>query len=114
MRTNKMLKGNDMEYIVGVDYKFQSEFPSLDKAEVGDLVLVVYDYMAMPKEERKNNLVAYSKNGNKIWVAEGPGKSVSSYYKITSTNPLIANSFCSHKCWLNPINGKLLSMEFYK
>lgn len=103
-----------MSDIEGNGYKFKAEFSVLDKLEIDDLVLVIYDYMELPKNKAQHNLIAYDKNGAKIWVAESPGNKVSAYYSFTSASPLVANSFCSHACTINKKSGKLIKEEFYK
>ena len=103
-----------MNYIEGKDYKFKAAYSVLDKAELEDLVLVIYDYMELPKSEAQNNFIAYDKNGKKIWVAESPGEKVSAYYNFSSLTPLVANSFCSHTCTINKDNGKLIKKVFCK
>jgi hypothetical protein len=114
IRAKTLLNGKEMSYIEGNGYKFKSEYSVLDKVELDDLVLVIYDYMEFQKGEAQNNLIAYDKNGTKVWVAESPGNRVSAYYKFVSTSPLVANSFCSHTCTINNSTGKLIKKVFYK
>ncbi|MCE9684614.1 hypothetical protein LZP73_00050 [Shewanella sp. AS16] len=103
-----------MIYIESNDYKFEAEYSVLDKAELDDLVLVIYDYMELPKNEAHNNFIAYDKNGKKVWIAESPGEKLSAYYNFSSIKPLIVNSFCSHTCTINQDSGKLIKKVFYK
>jgi type IV secretory pathway ATPase VirB11/archaellum biosynthesis ATPase len=103
-----------MSYIEGNGYKFKADYSVLDKTELDDLVLVIYDYMELPKNDAHNNLFAYDKNGVRVWIAESPGENLSAYYSFSSTDPLVANSFCSHTCTINKKNGKLIKKVFYK
>ena len=70
--------------ISGKGYCFEAEHEVLDKKEIGDYILVVYDYMAYPKNGPARNLVAYNRKGEIEWVAESPGNPTSAYYSITS------------------------------
>lgn len=98
-----------MHLVEGQDYRFELDYPVLDTKEAANLVLVVFDYMSMPKEKRKNNLFAFDKDGSLVWVGESPENPTSTYYKIYSTTPLVVHSFCSHSCTLSVANGKLES-----
>lgn len=108
------LNGNPMSYIEGSGYKFKAEHSVLEKAELSDLVLVIYDYMEYPQNQPCQNLIAYSKNGNRVWVAESPGNKTSAYYSFSSTSPLVVNSYCSNACSIDISSGKLLNTEFFK
>jgi hypothetical protein len=103
-----------METISGEGYNFKGLHRVLDKKELDDTILVVYDYMEYPKNKPAKNLVAYDRKGNLKWLAESPGKPTSAYYAVTSINPLVANSFCSHACTIDPSTGKIVNSEFYK
>lgn len=59
------------------------------------------------------NLMAFDKTGSKLWEAEMP-QDADYYYRICSKSPLIANSFSSYRCQIDPNTGAILSREFYK
>lgn len=100
--------------ISGQGYSFVGDHDVLDKKELGDIILVVYDYMAYPKNGPIRNLIAYSREGETKWVGESPGNPTSAYYAISCTEPLIVNSFCSHACTIDETNGKIVSKVFFK
>ena len=102
----------------------QLPWPLLDAIEEGSQVFALFDpdsYLLNPtyKEMRRKgapamrNLVAFGKDGTKLWEAEFPEPS-DYYYRISSSSPLVANSFSSYRCEINPINGTILKKEFLK
>lgn len=102
----------------------QLAWPVLDAIEEGDRVYVLFDpdsYLLdqnYKKMRRKGapairNLVALMKNGTKLWEAELP-ESSDYYYRISSSRPLIVNSFSSYRCEISPDNGAVVRKEFLK
>ena len=59
------------------------------------------------------NLWAFDTAGRKIWEADFPEAS-DYYYRLTSANPLVANSFSSHICTIDSSNGAVLQAQFVK
>lgn len=103
---------------------FQVPWPVLDAVEQGDKVFVLFDpdsYLLDPDYKRMrrqgtpaiSNLIALTKTGTKIWEAEMPETS-DYYYRLSSATPLIANSFSSFRCEINPNNGSIKNKKFLK
>lgn len=102
----------------------QMALPILDAVQYGEKIFVLFDpnsYLLDPeyKKMRKQgvqaikNLIAINKAGIKLWEADFP-ESADYYYKITSTIPLVVNSFSSYRCEINIDTGKIKTMDFYK
>ena len=96
--------------------KVELEFPAIDVRDLGDVVVVLLD----PDSRRGKfgqfaNLVAFDRQGELAWRAELPTTtSANCYYRIQSSDPLIADSFCSYRCQLDPRSGEIVAKEFYK
>ena len=114
-------KGNEIEIGAKV---IRLPWPILSTMEVEDKVVVLLDPNAYLKDptylsEMKNgkesikNMIAFNKNGEKIWEAELPEKS-DYYYKVLSRTPLIANSFSSYSCEIDIDTGLIRKQEFLK
>jgi len=99
-------------------------FPILNAVELGDRVIVLLDpdaYLLDPEYKIKRrqgerafqNLIAVSKNGEKLWEAEFPSES-DYYYRIISQSPLKVDSFSSYECEIDPDTGKIIQKKFYK
>jgi hypothetical protein len=106
------------------DQSVEMPWPVLDAIEQGDKVFVLFDpdsYLLDPnyKASRRQgvpaikNLIAITKTGAKLWEAEMPEAS-DYYYRISSSVPLLANSFSSYQCEIDPKNGIIRNMEFLK
>jgi len=102
----------------------QLAWPILNAIEESSRVFVLLDpdsYLLDPnyKKMRRQgapairNLVALMKNGAKIWEAELPEPS-DYYYWISSSNPLVVNSFSSYRCEINTDNGMIVKKDFLK
>lgn len=96
----------------------------LDAVEQGNKVFVLLDpdsYLLDPnyKIMRRQgapairNLIAVTKTGATLWEAEMPEAS-DYYYRLSSATPLIANSFSSYRCEIDPSNGAIKNKEFLK
>jgi hypothetical protein len=99
-------------------------WPVLDAIEYGDRVFVLLDpdsYLLDPdyKNMRRlgappiKNLVALNKAGARLWEADFP-ETADYYYQLVSASPLIANSFSSYRCEIDPKNGAIRYKEFLK
>jgi len=99
-------------------------WPVLQVAESASAVYVLLDpdsYIADPsyKVSRRagapavRNLLAFSKSGQRLWEAELP-EQADYYYKVISVEPLIAYSFSSHRCEIDPNSGAIVRKEFLK
>lgn len=102
----------------------QMPWPVLDAREEGDKVFVLFDpdsYLLDPNYKRLRrqgapairNLIALTKAGAKLWEAEFPEAS-DYYYRLNSTDPLVANSFSSYRCEINADDGAIKNKEFLK
>jgi hypothetical protein len=95
-------------------------WPVLQAMEHQGKVFVLLDpdaYLTSPgygkEEPALRNLWAFDLAGHKIWEAELPQDS-DYYYRLTSANPLVANSFSSHICTIDSGNGAVLQAQFVK
>jgi hypothetical protein len=59
------------------------------------------------------NLLALARNGTLLWQAALP-ESVDYYYKLENRNPLIALSFSSYRCEIDPFDGHIAMKQFLK
>jgi hypothetical protein len=94
--------------------------------EVGGKVIALLDFFATIKQPvlhireirdlpKGRNLHCFSKEGALLWEAEFPeGDGPDYYYSVTSRVPLVANSFSSYRCEIDPDTGKILRRQFYK
>jgi hypothetical protein len=106
------------------DQSILLDWPVLEAIEEGGQVFVLFDpdsYILDPnyKKIRRQgspairNLVAYARNGERIWEAELP-EQVDYYYRIVSSKPLVVNSFSSYRCEIRTDDGRILTKEFLK
>lgn len=96
--------------------KLPAPYPVLETREIGDLVVVVYDYMSFPEGEPARNLFAYSaKTGAEVWRADdiGLGKT-DAYTNIISEIPLVVGNFAGYSCWVDLTTGAIVSKVFTK
>lgn len=105
-------------------HSFQLPWPVLDAIEQTDRVFVLFDpdsYLLDPdyKVRRRQgapaikNLIALTKAGTMLWEADLPEAS-DYYYRLSSTAPLVANSFSSYKCEIDSNNGMIIKKDFLK
>lgn len=102
----------------------QMAWPVLDAREEKDKILVLLDpdsYLLDPNYRKRRrhgapairNLVAITKSGVNLWEAELPETS-DFYYRLNTSNPIVANSFSSYRCEINADNGTIVRKEFFK
>ena len=114
---------NNGTVIVG-SVELDTGYPAREAFGLEDRVIVLLDpdgYLKdpdYPKERRRGkdalrNLRAYSTSGELLWEAEFP-EPVDYYYKIVSRSPLVALSFSSYRCRIDPATGKIIEAEFLK
>lgn len=100
----------------------QMPWPVLDAVEHGEKVFVLLDPDAYLldlnyKIARRQggpaikNLLAFDRDGTKLWEAELP-ESSDYYYRISSACPLIVNSFSSYRCQIDPNSGAIQARIF--
>lgn len=114
---------NDLELRIG-DCVIVMPWPVMDAFDDGHRIIVLLNpdaYLTDPsyKTQRRSgmppnkNLLAYSYDGHLLWEAELPSDA-DYYYRISSRQPLRANSFSSFRCEIDPSNGKIIRKDFFK
>src|SRR5215469_11047225 len=87
--------------------------PVLDACQIGDKVIIIFDFMSYPRNSQARNMVAFDLKKNEIWTAEHPTNQVSdTYIKFVSEKPLTACNFASFECRIDPENGRLVDAQF--
>jgi len=111
--------------VVTVDgVAWATEYPVKEAFALTEAVCVLLEpdaYLsdaAYPKERRRGkgalrNLRAYSPTGALLWEAEFP-EQADYYYRIVSREPLVALSFSSYRCRIDPASGRIVEAEFMK
>lgn len=108
--------------------KFEGKLLTIDDAAVlmpheirdafalGDKVIVFLDPDAdLGRSGQYRNLLALDPAGASVWQAELPTDRDSDVFtRIVSREPLVADSFSSFECEIDPRTGRLLSMRFFK
>ncbi|TAM59434.1 MAG: hypothetical protein EPN49_10895 [Rhodanobacter sp.] len=91
-------------------------FPVLDAREIGDAVVVLYDYMAFPRNEPSRNLFAYSsQTGKELWRAEDIGAgAIDGYTSFITEVPLVVANFACFNCQIDIQTGKVVGKAFTK
>ncbi len=59
------------------------------------------------------NLLALNDAGEILWRAEFP-EPTDYYYLLKSVDPLVAYSFSSYRCTIDPNSGKVIQFDFFK
>jgi hypothetical protein len=76
--------------------------------------IALYDPDDAPREYGSfANLVAMDAEGSELWKAELP-QSPASYYKLVSVDPLVALSWASFRCTIDPATGRILEAQWFK
>jgi hypothetical protein len=88
----------------------------LDAREIGDVVVVVYDYMAFPRGLPSRNLFAYSGiTGAELWRAGDIGAGdTDCYTQVISESPLVVGNFSCFDCRIDIQTGKVTGKVFTK
>lgn len=90
-------------------------YPVIDARQVGDMVVVLCDWMAFPKGGPARNLFAYGLTGEALWRAEDIGMGeVDAYTGITSEHPLVAFNYACFACTIDQKSGEVTSKQFTK
>jgi hypothetical protein len=91
-------------------------YPVKDAFELDGKVIVLLDPDAnLGRDGQFANLMALSPAGEHLWTAQLPtDKPADVYYRIISRQPLLADSFCSYECELDPQSGRIISKKFFK
>ena len=101
-----------------------TEFPIQDAVDLGQRIVVLLDpdsYLGDPaygKDRRRGNnpvrnLRAYARSGELLWEADFP-EQADYYYRLVSSVPLVALSFSSYECQIDPQTGWIISKKFLK
>jgi hypothetical protein len=92
------------------------QFPIAAAVEYADSVVVLFDPDSADEGNgRFHNLVAVDRSGQPQWTAELPTEDPGDrYYKIASSEPLIAYSVRSYDCVIDQFTGRILSKSFTK
>jgi hypothetical protein len=102
-------------WIEGPNVRFRAEHPVLAAHLVGERVIVLYDYMAFPKNEPARNLFCYNSVGTQIWRAPDIGMGgADGYTNITSEVPLRVGNFAGFNCRIDEQTGDVLEKSFTK
>ena len=95
--------------------RIKAAYPVFEAREIGERVLVLYDYMAFPRGEPSRNLFAYDLTGKQLWRAEDIGQGATDgYTNIISEVPLIVGNFACFNCTIDISTGKVLEKKFTK
>ena len=97
--------------------RFTLRHPIDDAFRLGDVVVVLFAPDAvMSTFGQFPNLVAVDPHdGSQVWQAELPTTETGdAYYAISSRQPLVAYSFKSFECTIDPTTGRILETVFTK
>ena len=110
---NLLFSGNSLTVS---ERSWQVEYPILQAFSLGQKIIVLYDPDAyLEKFGQFPNLVAFSPEGEKLWVAQLPtNESGDCYLRIYLKDGLMADSFKSFSCRIDEANGKIQNKVFYK
>jgi len=101
--------------VAGEDFSFEGAFPVLERAVIGDKVVVLYDHMAFDKAKPARNFFCYTKNGDLLWrAADLGGSSPDAYVGILGTDPLWVSNFNGCDCRIDENTGNVLKTKFTK
>lgn len=105
--SGKVVRVGDREWMV--------PYPVVDARRVGDVVVVLYDYMAGPRHCQFQNLEGYDEGGRRLWTAAHPtNMTADAYVSISTDKGLRAWNFACYECELDPRTGRLVKAEFTK
>src|ERR1700761_5975440 len=102
-------------WVKHADGVLRTTYPVLEARQIEDLVVVLYDYMAFPREGPSRNLFAYNVDGSLRWRADDIGQGrVDGYTNIMSERPFVVGNFSSFTCTIDLRSGRVLTKEFTK
>ncbi|HWY52295.1 MAG TPA: hypothetical protein VNW72_12515 [Chthoniobacterales bacterium] len=94
---------------------WQAPWPVTQAAVIDDRVILLYDYMAGPRDRQFQNLEAFNSSGQHLWTAQHPtAEKPDTYVKILSTSPFLAWNFACYKCTIDVSSGRLVKALFTK
>jgi len=95
--------------------RVELEHPIAEAFVLGELVVVLFPYEAAPRSYGAfDNLIALTRRGERAWVAELPTHGNDAWVDILSREPLVATSWSSLQCTLDPRSGKILRTDVVK
>lgn len=102
--------------VVSRGRRFDFEYPVRAAFWLNASLVVLFDSDArLEKFGQFPNLIAVDESGKRLWVAELPTtKTGDHYYRIASTEPLVAYSFSSYDCEIDVDTGRIRTREFTK
>lgn len=90
-------------------------FPVWDAREVGETIIVLYDYTSFPPASPARNLFAYANDGTLIWQIDSIGAGATdAVTNIISEIPFIVGNFAGCTCEVDVCSGVLLKTRFTK
>ena len=96
--------------------RIDTDYPVKTAFRIEDKIIVLYD----PDSDTKKfgqfpNLIAFSLQGEKLWIAKLPtNESGDAYVEIESTEPLVAYSWKGFHCSIDISNGKILEKRYVR
>ncbi len=100
--------------LVGSEW-WQFEKRVLKAVTIQDRVLVIFDYMAFPKDRPAKNLVAYDRKKKEVWTAQNPEVGATdAYVSFINEDPLEVGNFAGYNCLIDIATGLLVRSEFTK
>jgi len=96
--------------------RHEMPYPIDDAIEYGDSVIILFDPDSADEGNgRFHNLVAVDRSGEVEWTADLPTEDPGDrYYRIASSDPLIAYSVRSYDCVIDRTSGRILERTFTK
>lgn len=87
----------------------------LQAKQIGDRVLVIFDYMAYPQARPAANLVAFDEQQRRLWDAQNPTAGpTDAFVNFVSEDPVRVWNFAGYSCEVDLNTGRLLKAEFTK
>ena len=83
----------------------------LQARQIGDTVLVIFDYMEFPIGRPAANHVAFDRKQQQVWVAQNVDEyGADSYLNFIEEEPLRVSNFSGYVCDLDPSTGRVVNM----
>jgi hypothetical protein len=87
----------------------------LDARQIGERIVVIFDYMDFPRWRQAQNLRSFDTSGKELWTAEHPtNETADCYVNFMKERPLTVGNFAGYRCVIDEATGKLLKSEFAK
>jgi hypothetical protein len=92
------------------------DYPVANAFQLGDKLVVLLDPDAYTEKFGQfRNLIALTLDGKLLWTAELPtNMGGDTYYRVSSKDPLVADSFSSYACKIDDTTGKIKAKSFFK